>query len=167
MFPYPCALPTAFDLFSFPETGGLLQKFMLERRPKAGDDSCQTQICKGGQGCDRACSLARGDAHSNPRPSIPVAAPSSEWMNFSKRRVCDSCLTHPGAQSFKADDPGSSFNFLSAPFWIDIDAVEAGSRPNSSGSQIWTLGGKCGIYQYAHHELAMIQFLLFVEGDGF
>lgn len=49
MFPYPPALPMALDLFSFPETGGLLQKFMLEWHPKARDDSCQTQIAKGGR----------------------------------------------------------------------------------------------------------------------
>lgn len=88
-------------------------------------------------------------------------------MNFSEWRVCGSCLTHPGAQQFKADNPGSSLNFLSAPFWIDIDASEAGRRPNASGPRIWTLGGKCGIYQYAHCELAAIQLSLFVEGGGF
>lgn len=107
------------------------------------------RFAKGGRVLWLGVISGNGRRPLQPTPVHPVTAPSSEWMNFSKWRVGDSCLTHPGAPQFKADNPGSSFNFLSAPFWIDIDALEAGSWPNSSGSQIWTLDGKCGIYQYA------------------
>lgn len=122
---------------------------MPELRSKAGGDGFQTQVCQGGRVLWLGVVSGHGSRPLPPTPIHPVTEPSREWMDVSKRRVGDSCLTYPGAPQFTADNPGSSFNFLSAPPWIDIDALEAGSWPNSSGSQVWTSDGKCGIYQYA------------------
>lgn len=54
-FPYPLTLHMAFHRSLFPETDGLLQKFLLEWGQKAGDDRFQVhRLAKERKRQDRA-----------------------------------------------------------------------------------------------------------------